>query len=498
MSVNQMISGRAGSALRLALLAAGMFTPACGGAYVSDGDEASESGGSQVQPLWESTGTTHWSGNVPVCFDAAVSAGARKLIQDTLENGWEAAGALNFNGWGTCGTINNLTTNLIQVRTGIGGDTGHEYKCTDATNCVDWFGKAPAGDFNRIDFLLGTPATLTILHEFGHALGYIHETDSPSFCIQRTSGGTSFEYEGDYTRSVMAAYVGCNTATQLSAWDIIGLRASYGFKPPGTLVGVNGLTPNILGGGTNLGAPIGAWDGYGFWNNTFKRRSETSLLLTANNNGVERVMNVQGGVTSPTALTPIISWDVGESDANSQFVFQKMNWLAMGNLCVVVDTATAGAELFIAPCNEGAASLKTWDFFNGDRRIKLNGSNLCVDVPGGATADGTRLKLATCSTAATQKFTFSNSKIVYGGKNFNVSGGTITSGNRIILYTASDSHLNSRFTIMGQVRSLGQCLDMSSAPALGVQLGVRTCNAGNGSNFVAAKATNTQIWEYFW
>ncbi len=484
--------------VRSALVAAAVLTSACGGGYATDSDESSENVDSQSQALWESTGAPHWSGNVPVCFDASVSAPARKVIQDTIENGWEAAGALNFNGFGTCGTIDAQTTNLIQVRTSIAGSNGHEYKCTDAVNCVDFFGKAPAGDFNRIDFALATPATLTILHEFGHALGFVHETDESAFCVQRTTGGTSLEYEGDYRNSVMAAYVGCNTATQLSSWDIVGLRASYGFKPPGTLVGVNGLTPNISGGGTNLGAPVVAWDGYGFWNDTFKRRSETSLLLTANSNGVERVLNVQGGVTSPNALTPIISWDVGENDANSQFVFQKMNWLAMGNLCVVVGAASAGSELFIAPCNEGADTLKTWDFFNGDRRIKLNGSNLCVDVPGGATADGTKLKLANCSTAATQKFTFSNSKIVYGGKNFNVSGGTTNSGNRIILWTASDAHLNSRFTIMGQVHSLGQCLDMSGAPALGMQLGVRTCNAVNGSNYVAVKATNTQVWEYFW
>ncbi|XXT18168.1 ricin-type beta-trefoil lectin domain protein [Sorangium sp. So ce429] len=487
----------AGAVVGSGFLAAALCASACGGLDPSDEDSL-EGVGSESLPLWEATGARHWIGNVPVCFDAGVSTGARKLIQDTLENGWEAAGAVNFNGWSVCGPIDAQTTNLIQVRTSIAGSNGHEYKCADATNCVDWHGKAPDGDFNRVDFLLATPAPLTILHEFGHALGFMHETDESPFCVQRTSGGTSWEYEGDYRSSVMAAYVGCNSATQLSSWDIMGMRASYGFKPPGTLVGVNGLTPNIAGGGTNLGASVNAWDGYGYWNNTFKRRSETSLLLTANSSGVERVINVQGGVTSPSALTPVISWDVGEADTNSQFVFQKMNWLAMGNMCVVVPAASAGSELFVAPCNEGAETLKTWDFFNGDRRIRLNGSSLCVEVPGGATADGTKLKLATCSTASTQKFTFSNSKIVYGGKNFNVAGGTTNSGNRIILYTASDAHLNSRFTILGKVRSLGQCLDMNGAPALGTQLGVRTCNTVSGANYVAVKATNTQVWEYFW
>jgi hypothetical protein len=486
---------RCASPLLVALV---VSASACGGGDGSDVD-AIENVGSVTQPLWLRTGARLWSGgSVPVCFDAGVSVPTRKLIQDTIENGWEAAAALNFTFWGVCGTIDAATTNLIQVRTNIAGSTGHEFHCQNASTCSDGFGKAPDGDFNRIDFSAATPTTVTILHEFGHALGFVHETQGDNFCIQKTSGDTSLEYEGDYQNSVMAAYVGCNTATQLSSWDIIGVRAAYGFKPPGTLVGVNGLTPNIYGGSTALGTSIVAWDGFGWWNNTFKRRSDTSLLLGTSYNGTERVLNVYGGIVSPNALTPLVSWDVGESATNEHFVFQKMNWLAMGDRCVVTDQTAAGAELFIAPCSQGVDAYKTWDFFNGDRRIKLNGTNLCVEVPGGATADGTKLRLANCSTAATQNFTFVNSKIGYGGKSFNVYSGTTNTGNRIVLWAASDSALNERFSIMGQVRSLGQCVDMNGAPALGVQLGVRTCNQVAISNFPAVKATNTQVWEYFW
>jgi len=483
--------------LRGVLVASVTGASACGGIDSGNG-EAIDNVGSQTQALWERTGARLWPGFVPVCFDASVSAPTRKLIQDTIENGWEAAAAINFAGWSTCGTIDNTTTNLIQVRTGIAGSTGHEFHCQNATACSDAFGQAPTGDFNRIDFASATPATVTILHEFGHALGFVHETQGDNFCIQRTSGETSLEYEGDYQNSVMAAYVGCNAATQLSSWDIIGVRAAYGFKSPGTLVGVNGLTPNINGGSLALGTSIVGWDGSGQWNNTFKRRSVTSLLLGTSFNGTERVMNVYSGVVSPNALTPVVSWDAGESATNEQFLFQKMNWLAMGDRCIVTDKIAAGSELFIAPCSQGNDGFKTWDFFNADQRIRLNGTNLFVDVPGGATADGTKLLLAACSTAATQKFTFSNSKIGYGGKSFNVYSGTISTGNRLVLYAASDASLNERFSIMGQVQSLGQCLDMNGAPALGVQLGVRTCSQVSISNFPAVKATNTQVWEYFW
>jgi hypothetical protein len=468
-------------------------------AYVDDPNAESEPIDAVGEGLWRETTFTPWSGPIHVCFMSTIAAADRKLIQDTIENGWESAAALNFNGWDTCPALTSTTTDLIVVRNNVGGsNAGFSESCSDATTCGGLAGKAPTGDYNRISFAAATPGTRTILHEFGHALGFMHETDSPTFCVQRTSGGTSLEYEGDQ-QSVMAAFLNCNTATRLSGWDIIGARATYGYRPAGTLSGVNGLTPNISGGSTQFGVGIVAWDGFGAWNNTFKRRSETSLLLTANTGGTERVLNVSGGVVSPVNPTPVISWNVFEGDLNSQFRFTKMDWLAMGNRCVVVASPAIGQELFIAPCAEGDGSLKTWDFFNGNRAIRLNGTGLCVEVPSGSTTDGTKLKLAPCNNnSASQKFDYANSMIKFGGKALNVATGTMATGNRIILWPASDSSLNERFTILGQVTCLGQCLDMNGAAALGTPLAVKPCNTVALSDYMSVKATNTQVWEYWW
>jgi hypothetical protein len=73
--------------------------------------------------------------------------------------------------------------------------------------------------------------------------------------------------------------------------------------------------------------------------------------------------------------------------------------------------------------------------------LRLNSANLCVAVPGGVTTDETKLKLATCSSATShQQFSFTNSQIKTSNKAFNISGGTIATGNRVILYTDNSAN----------------------------------------------------------
>jgi hypothetical protein len=215
--------------------------------------------------------------------------------------------------------------------------------------------------------------------------------------------------------------------------------------------------------------------------------------LAAKSGATERVLNVKGGSVSSSSLTPLISWAANEAHQNSQFRLQGMEWLAMGGRCVIATKRAAGAELGLNPCGG-----HKWDFFDGNRRIKLRGDeDLCVEVPGGATANGTKLTLAKCSTSANQKFTFADGKIGFSNKTFNVAGGSIAAGSRIVLWSpsAGQPYPNERFTVMGQVRSLGQCVDMSGAANPGVGIGVRTCSDISDP---FESNTNTQVWEYWW
>ena len=161
----------------------------------------------------------------------------------------------------------------------------------------------------------------------------------------------------------------------------------------------------------------------------------------------------------------------------------------MGNRCVTAESSAAGSKLSIQACAFGQTR-QTWDILDGNRNIKLSGTNLCVTVPNGDTTLGTELQLATCSTSANQIFPLEVSHILFGSTPlcWNVLGGHTTNGSRIGLYNECvTGHQNEVFTARGQIRGLGQCVDMNGPPADGVPLAMKPCSTAV-----------TQTWEYYW
>lgn len=152
-------------------------------------------------------------------------------------------------------------------------------------------------------------------------------------------------------------------------------------------------------------------------------------------------------------------------------------------------SSAVNATLSIQACS--GSSLQKWNFFDANREVRLNGTNLCVEIPGGNTALGTLPKLATCNSGANQTFTFSASDIRFSNRCFAVLGGVTTPGAGVALWDGCDVNPplpHEQFTIRGQVKSLGQCVDMSGQAGFdGVPIGVAPCSAAQ-----------SQIWEYFW
>lgn len=460
------------------LPAAVLTTSACGGEPESlEGARVEE----RQEPLWQHENWRPWlAGIIVVCFEPSISPTLRTTIRQQVESTWEDAGNVDFIVWDNCPS--SIPNGVVAVRM---NPSLPEETLGQTIRQVD-----PATAPAAVEFRT-TPTNRTILHEFGHVLGFHEENSGVNPCTQRTSGGASYEWEPDMNSSVMSQTQCNNSNGALSAWDILGLRMVYGQKPPGTIAGRNGTRLIIENGSTTVGRPIILWGGTaGLWNTKWVRPATGSQLLTAYTGNTQRCLNVSGGVVGP-GFTPVISWTCSESFFNEYFRFSGVHWRAMGNRCVQADSNSNGARLSIQPCNP-AISLQKWDFFDANFRIRLQGTDRCVTVPGGSTLLGTQLELQPCG-GSFNTFGYASSHITFSGRCFNVLGGTTANGNRIGLWSgcfATPPLHNSQFTIRGQVTALGQCLDTNTAShSVGASVGVKPCGAFGSS---------TQTWEYYW
>jgi glucose/arabinose dehydrogenase len=111
----------------------------------------------------------------------------------------------------------------------------------------------------------------------------------------------------------------------------------------------------------------------------------------------------------------------------------------------------------------------------------------CLDVSGGATADGTQIQLYTCNGTAAQQWTASPGSTVKAlGKCLDVSGGGSADGTKIQLWTCNGSGAqNWSWQADGTLRNpqSGKCLDVSgNNSADGTDVHLWTCIAGPPAN----------------
>jgi O-glycosyl hydrolase len=113
------------------------------------------------------------------------------------------------------------------------------------------------------------------------------------------------------------------------------------------------------------------------------------------------------------------------------------------------------------------------------------GSNKCLDVPGGATANGTQLNIWTCGGGANQTWTYTAAAElrVYGNKCLEAYQQGTANGTRAVIFDCNGGanqkwRLNSNGTIVGQ--QSGKCVDVSGAStANGALIILWTCNGGS-------------------
>ena len=185
------------------------------------------------QALWFDSTLLKRPPFIPVCFEvgSAYSQADRSNVQLWLSSSWQAVATITFYGFGDCGParLTNTVNQEVRLRTGHvppgnGGVTFNgDYRDKSDQDGPRWVA-------TTVDLLVPVNRP-TVLHEFGHVLGFKHEQMTDELvsnpCIQRTSGGQQASGK-DISNSIMSY---CSNATDLSEQDIIGVQHVYGPFP---------------------------------------------------------------------------------------------------------------------------------------------------------------------------------------------------------------------------------------------------------------------------
>lgn len=239
------------SRLALALL---LSTLGAAGCAFEHGSVDPEGVVAQDQPLYiQNPNGNLWSSTtIPVCWEnktvsgitASELATRKAWIKTAVEGSWQHVSALRFTGWGTCSSgasgihidptvpSGSKSAHVGAIGNALDGvDSGMHINVTAICDRNDAFTSIDGRVWdNGCQYALSVRA----IHEFGHALGFLHESDrgdNPTTCVDgepnydRSNAVTVGEWD---IRSVMSQSYCVNSYGKLSAADIAGVQRFYG------------------------------------------------------------------------------------------------------------------------------------------------------------------------------------------------------------------------------------------------------------------------------
>jgi tRNA A-37 threonylcarbamoyl transferase component Bud32 len=381
---------------------------------------------------------------IPVCVESVRGIRDEKAaifdVRAMLDFGWNARADFWFHDAGSCPPRpRGMITLALAEGNHHAADLGYR---ADGPVRV-WIGMDLAGLYDRV------------VHAFGRALG--------------------FGLRGDRS---------------LSSEELNLVRTVYGYKPSGSLVGAWGrcLAHAADGGGRAgldrcTGGPDRTW-----------RRHQGSRELRGG--GAEPRCASLGKVASKGAKKqPLLvsGCDQGPRDVIS---FRGVTWRAVGDLCVTALAARKGAEMGVSWC--GDKPPHRWDFFEGDGRIRLSGTDLCVTAPPDAVelGAGLRLTLEPCRRGrGRQQFHFQPGGTIKLDPNIDLCLAMGMSNKELvgslILDTWCDrvpAFPHNTFNVAGALRAGAGCLTVPATAEDHTPVWVMPCVGG----------WRNQFWEYHW
>lgn len=202
------------------------------GQALSNGTIAYPFGAVRVSTIWRRPGWTEGGDKaIDVCWEKPndVPAYLRDSVRDAVSRTWAFYGLVSFRGWGACSDgAKGIRIGVSPDRSGTDG-LGQELDGRPNGMLLQMNFSASDYCLNRNEFCVRA----TAVHEFGHALGIVHEQnrpDAPDWCKGKHQGEVPDKLITKYDPGSIMNY--CNKIWQndglLSDNDILTVTTLYG------------------------------------------------------------------------------------------------------------------------------------------------------------------------------------------------------------------------------------------------------------------------------
>ena len=220
-----------------------------------------------------------------------------------------------------------------------------------------------------------------------------------------------------------------------------------------TSSGVDKMTKTAAEGGQTVGnIDNGDWIAF----EPYRLTGVSSFTARVSSAGVGGTLQLRAGSPTGTVL-------------GSATVAPTGSWDTFATVTGTVSGAPAGTGQLYLTFSGGAGALFDLDAFTLTSAAARTGpivglAGKCLDVAGGATADGTKIQLYTCNGSTAQAWTVAAGTVKAVGKCLDVAGGATVNGTKAQLWTCNGSAAQTwAANADGSLRNpqSGRCLDVS-------------------------------------